>query len=108
MNINYKFLYIKKILNNNKKIYLNINNKKKYIKNNNKLITINNYLKKKGGSGKTSLFKNLHKKSLSSIKKDSSITQINAIEKELKKRQEKEDKKNLNDLEKKISNLNFK
>ena len=48
MNINYKYLYIKKILNDNKKIYLNINNKKKYVKNNNKLITIDNYLRKEG------------------------------------------------------------
>lgn len=106
MNINYKYLYIKKILNDNKKIYLNINNKKKYIKNKNKLITIENYLKK-GGSDKKSLLKNLHKKTLSSIKKNSPVNQISAIEKELKKRKEKEEKKNLNEIEKKISKLNL-
>ena len=106
MNINYKYLYIKKILNDNKKIYLNINNKKKYVKNNNKLITIDNYLKK-GGSDKNSLFKNLHKKTLSSIKKNSQVNQMSVIEKELKKRKEKEEKKYLNEIDKKISKLHL-
>ena len=85
---------------------MNINNKKKYVKNNNKLITIDNYLKK-GGSDKNSLLKNLYKKTLSPIKKKPQVNQMSAIEKELKKRKEKEEKKYLNEIDKKLSKLNL-
>lgn len=108
MNKNYKFLYIKILLNKKKKIYLNINNKKKYIKKNNKMILIKNYLKKKGGSDKEdSLLKIIAKnKSRSPIMKPTTtINQIQKIKEQLEKRKEKKIKDDLEKLDKKIKDL---
>lgn len=109
MNKNYKFIYIKTLLNKKKKIYLNINNKKKYIKKNNKMILIKNYLKKKGGSNKEdySLLKIIAKnKSKSPIMKPTTtVNQIQKIKEQLEKKKEKKIKDDLEKLDKKIKDL---